>query len=187
MILNKAYKGGIDMKKILIVIDMQNDFIDGVLGTGEAEGIVENVVKKIEAHDGIIYATRDTHAEDYLNTNEGKHLPVKHCIKNTKGWEINPLVEKAMKNTYPAYKIVDKPAFGSLKLAELIKEEAENDEIEVELIGVCTDICVVSNALLIKASLPEIKVSVDESCCAGTTPENHNAAINTMKMCQVEI
>lgn len=165
------------MKRTLIVVDMQRDFIDGALGTKEAQAIVENVRAKIEAYkkrgDEIIY-TRDTHQKDYLNTNEGRHLPVEHCIKGTKGWEIVDGLE-----TEGAI-YIDKPSFGYTDWQRYQFEE-------VELVGVCTDICVVSNALILKAIYPEIKVSVDASCCAGVTPESHEAALMTMKMCQVEI
>lgn len=172
------------MKKILVVVDMQNDFIDGALGTAEAQGIVERVVDKIHSYsEGCIYATRDTHGEDYLETSEGKYLPVKHCIKGTKGWEIREEVALAM----PQAVIVDKPTFGSEELAQKLWEENNKEEIEIELIGLCTDICVVTNALLLKTRLPEVKISADASCCAGVTPESHKAALLTMKMCQIEI
>ncbi len=172
------------MKKILAVIDMQNDFIDGALGTAEAAGIVEKVVDKIRSYPAdCIYATRDTHEEDYMETSEGRHLPVKHCIKGTKGWEIRPEVAKAM----PQAAIIDKPTFGSKELARRLFEESQKEEIEIELAGLCTDICVVTNALLLKTELPEVKISVDASCCAGVTPESHEAALVTMKMCQIEV
>lgn len=165
------------MKKTLIVVDMQNDFIDMALGTKEAEAIVPAVKAKIDEYlkngDEIIF-TRDTHGEDYLSTNEGKNLPVPHCIKGTRGWEIaDGLYVKGAK-------IIDKPNFGW-------KNWDKEDLFEVELVGLCTDICVVSNALIIKASHPEIKVSVDSKCCAGVTPETHKAALETMKMCQIEV
>lgn len=165
------------MKKTLIVVDMQNDFIDGSLGTAEAVAIIDNVKAKIKEYkdsgDEIIF-TRDTHQENYLQTNEGKHLPVVHCIEGTDGWNIRDglYVEGS--------KILNKPAFGYTGWADY-------DFEEVELIGLCTDICVVSNALMIKALFPEIKVSVDSSCCAGVTPESHEAALNTMRMCQIEV
>lgn len=165
------------MKKTLIVVDMQNDFIDGSLGTPEAQGIVENVRQKIKTYQengGEIIFTRDTHTEDYLNTNEGKHLPVEHCIFGTDGWQIADGLE------VPNVKYVDKPSFGFMKWDEYDLEE-------VELVGLCTDICVVSNALIIKAAYPEISVTVDASCCAGVTPETHKAALETMKMCQVNV
>lgn len=176
------------MKKILVVIDMQNDFIDGALGTKEAQGIVGNVVAKIKAYEGEkVFATRDTHAENYMETSEGKHLPVPHCIKGTKGWEIREEVAEALKQT--GAEIVDKPTFGSElladKLAEYVKQTKDN--VEIEFVGLCTDICVVSNALLIKARLYETPIKVDAKCCAGVTPESHEAALLTMKMCQVEV
>lgn len=165
------------MKRTLIVVDMQNDFIDGSLGTKEAEAIVQNVKEKIrqyqEAGDQIIF-TRDTHQKNYLETNEGKHLPVEHCIVGTDGWKIADGLE------VEGAVYIDKPSFGYTNWKEY-------DLQEVELIGLCTDICVVSNALIIKAFYPEIKVSVDASCCAGVTPETHKAALETMKMCQVEV
>lgn len=165
------------MKKTLIVIDMQNDFIDGSLGTKEAAAIVENVKNKIAEYrknGGEIIFTRDTHQTDYLNTNEGKHLPVEHCIEGTEGWMIRKGLE------VPGAIYINKPTFGYLKWEDYNLEE-------VELVGLCTDICVVSNALIIKATYPEIKVTVDASCCAGVTPESHQAALTTMKMCQVEV
>ncbi len=165
------------MKKTLVVVDMQKDFIDGALGTKEAVAIVENVRKKIaeykENGDEIIF-TRDTHQTNYMETNEGKHLPVEHCIEGTDGWKIGEglEVEGAL--------YINKPTFGYMNWNDYDLEE-------VELIGLCTDICVVSNALIIKATFPEIKVTVDASCCAGVTPESHKAALTTMKMCQVEV
>ena len=165
------------MKKTLLVIDMQKDFIDGTLGTKEAVAIVENVKKKIaqyqENGDEIIF-TRDTHQPDYLQTNEGKHLPVEHCMEGTEGWRIPKELE------VPGAIYINKPSFGYMKWDEY-------DLQEVEIVGLCTDICVVSNALIIKATYPEIKVSVDANCCAGVTPESHKAALTTMKMCQVEV
>lgn len=165
------------MGKTLIVIDMQNDFIDGSLGTKEAVAIVDNVKKKISEYksrgDEIIF-TRDTHGENYLSTNEGKHLPVEHCVEETKGWEIR----EGLETDGATY--INKPCFGYTGWGDF-------DFEEVELVGLCTDICVVSNALIIKALFPEIRVSVDSSCCAGVTPESHEAALTTMKMCQIEI
>ncbi len=170
------------MDKILVVVDMQNDFVTGVLGTKEAQEIVPNVVEKIKNFDGEVIFTRDTHGKDYMSTQEGKNLPVEHCIKGTKGWDIIPELAPYVKG-----KVFDKYTFGSVELAEYIKSEAEkrNGELKVELVGVCTDICVVSNALLIKAFNREIPVSVDSSCCAGVTVSAHEAALNTMKSCQV--
>lgn len=171
------------MRKILIVIDMQNDFIDGALGTKEAVEIVPAVVKKINAYDQEnIYATRDTHPENYLDTQEGKYLPVEHCIKGTEGWQIRPEVGRNILESH----IFDKPTFGSTELAEKMRHIAENDELEIELVGLCTDICVVSNALLLKAVLPQTKISVDPACCAGVTPEKHEAALETMRSCQIQ-
>ena len=172
------------MKKILVVVDMQNDFIDGALGTAEAAGIVGNVIRKIHSYPpNCIYATRDTHGKDYLETPEGKYLPVKHCIKGTEGWEIRREVAQAM----PEAILIDKPLVGSEELVRKLREESGKGEIEIELVGLCTDICVVTNALLLKTAVPEARICVDASCCAGVTPESHAAALLTMKMCQVEI
>lgn len=173
------------MKKILIVVDMQKDFVDGALGTKEAQLIVDNVAKKIEEFEGDIIVTYDTHPENYMETQEGKNLPVPHCIKGTDGWEIDKKVQEALDKRN--YKSIEKPTFGSTELIDYIKENYNPDEIEIELIGLCTDICVVSNALLIKAHFLETKVSVDKVCCAGVTPESHEAALLTMKMCQVNV
>lgn len=166
--------------KVLCVVDMQNDFIDGALGTKEAEAIVENVKSKIELYrkngDTVIF-TRDTHTEGYMNTQEGKNLPVPHCIKGSKGWEITEKLDTA------SDKIIDKPTFGSFELADYVASFSDVEEIE--LIGLCTDICVISNAMLLKAKLTETQISVDSSCCAGVTPESHLNAIESMKMCQI--
>ena len=171
------------MKKLLIVVDMQKDFVDGALGSKEAVAIVDNVVKKIETFDGDILVTYDTHRENYMETQEGKNLPVPHCIKGTDGWKLDTKVQAALDKR--TYSIIEKPTFGSTELPEYIKANYNPEEIEVELIGLCTDICVVSNALLMKANFLETKVSVDASCCAGVTVDSHNAALLTMKMCQV--
>ena len=180
-------KGRRKMKKILVVVDMQNDFIDGSLGTAEAEAIVDNVVAKINEYPKEhVYATRDTHQDDYLQTQEGANLPVVHCIEGTHGWEINDKVKAALGGAV----VVNKPSFGSLELADMMAMEFAGlpaEECEIELVGLCTDICVVSNAMLLKARLPEVKVSVDASCCAGVTPESHEAALKTMQMCQVAV
>ncbi len=165
------------MKKTLIVVDMQKDFVDGALGSKEAVSIVENVKRKIaeyEANGDEIIFTRDTHQKDYLETNEGKNLPVAHCIEGTAGWQLY----EGMEAKGALY--INKPTFGYLNWTDYHFEK-------VELIGLCTDICVVSNALIIKAAFPEIEVSVDASCCAGVTPETHAAALATMKMCQVKV
>lgn len=173
------------MKKILIVVDMQKDFVDGALGTAEAVAIVDNVVNKIENFDGDIIVTYDTHTENYMETQEGKNLPVPHCIKDTDGWKLDAKVQAALDKK--TYKAIEKPTFGSTELPEYIRANYDPAEIEIELIGLCTDICVVSNALLMKANFLETKVSVDASCCAGVTVESHNAALLTMKMCQVNV
>ena len=160
--------------KVLIVVDMQNDFITGALGTPEAQAIVDRVVSRIKGFDGMVLATRDTHGPGYLSSAEGKKLPVPHCIRGTKGWQIAPglYVEGC--------KIIDKPNFG---WPHWDKETLE----DVELVGLCTDICVVSNALIIKAAFPNASVKVDPACCAGVTPESHNAALLTMQMCQIDL
>lgn len=164
--------------KTLIVVDMQNDFIDGALGTKEAEAIVDNVKKKIESYrangDQIIF-TRDTHQDNYLETQEGKNLPVKHCIEGTDGWQISPELD------VNGDTIINKVTFGHVWDARMIKG------CEIELIGLCTDICVISNALGLKAILPETPISVDASCCAGVTPDSHNNALEAMKMCQIKV
>ncbi len=169
------------MKNTLIVVDMQNDFIDGSLGTVEAQAIVENVAQKIASYrekGDVIIFTRDTHQENYMETNEGKHLPVPHCIEGTAGWEISSALVREKEDL-----VIDKPSFGFVDWAQYLPAGIE----EIELIGLCTDICVVSNALILKALFPEANVSVDASCCAGVTPETHLAALSTMKMCQVNI
>ncbi|MBR6769069.1 MAG: cysteine hydrolase [Clostridia bacterium] len=172
------------MQKILIVVDMQNDFIDGALGTPEAVAILPKVKNKIETFDGKVIFTRDTHTDDYMNTAEGKNLPVPHCIKDTHGWQIADALLPYTKDAI----IIDKPTFGSIALAELLQKEDQNEAIdEVTLIGLCTDICVISNAMLAKAALPEITVSVDASCCAGVTPESHDRALAAMQVCQIKI
>lgn len=173
------------MKKILVVVDMQKDFVDGALGTKEAVAIVDNVVNKINGHNGDIFVTYDTHFENYMETSEGKKLPVPHCIKGTDGWKLNDKVQAAL--DAKTYTEVEKITFGSVDLPKLVQEKANGEEFEIELIGLCTDICVVSNALLLKAAFPEISISVDASCCAGVTPDSHNAALATMKMCQINV
>ncbi len=173
------------MKNFLIVVDMQNDFVDGALGTKEAAAIVDNVVNKINNFDGEIIVTYDTHFEDYMETSEGKNLPVPHCIKDTDGWQLNVRVQKALENR--EYTAVEKITFGSVDLPDFIEEKTEGENFSAELVGLCTDICVVSNALVLKANFPEAEISVDSSCCAGVTPESHNAALTTMKMCQIKI
>ena len=172
------------MRRILLVIDMQKDFVDGALGTPEAVTIVDRVVEEIKKYPPEdVIATRDTHPEDYLDTQEGRNLPVVHCVKGTPGWQLNEKVAAALGEA----EIVDKPTFGSVALAEKLKAMAEKEPLDVTLVGLCTDICVVSNALLIKAFLPETPVSVIADACAGVTPESHAAALQTMKMCQIQI
>lgn len=173
------------MKRFLIVIDIQKDFVDGSLGTLEAVGIIENACRKIEAFDGEIIATLDTHTEDYLNTAEGKKLLVVHCVKGTDGWLLNEKVKAALDQR--GFDAVEKNTFGSVDLPEIISRKAGGEEAYIELIGLCTDICVVSNALILKAEFPESQISVDSSCCAGVTPELHNAALMTMKSCQIDV
>ena len=176
------------MQKVLVVVDMQNDFIDGSLGTKEAQEIVTPVAGKIRNFEGDIYGTLDTHEEDYLSTQEGKNLLVKHCICGEDGWALNSEIMQAIAETKAeVHNFCRKGTFGSMELAQILKETYEDQEVEIELIGLCTDICVISNAMLIKAALPEVKVSVDSSCCAGVTPESHRNALEAMKMCQIEI
>lgn len=168
---------------VLVVVDMQNDFIDGALGTKEAEAIVPKVVDKIKSFQGLILATRDTHEEDYLSTQEGKKLPVKHCIRGSVGWELREEIAELIKE-----EPVDKPTFGSRELAERLYELNKTEHIEsITLIGLCTDICVISNALLLKAFLPEVPIAVDKNCCAGVTVKSHDEALNAMGMCQIQI
>lgn len=174
------------MKKILVVIDMQNDFIDGSLGTTEAVKIIEPVCRKIQVsleEGATVLATRDTHQPDYLNTAEGRSLPVEHCIENTPGWQLNPEIARLIQGCT----VIDKPSFGSFLLVEKIRELTAEEPAQLELAGLCTDICVVSNALLLKAAFPEIPIFVDSSCCAGVTPASHEAALLTMKMCQIQV
>lgn len=172
------------MKKFLIVVDMQKDFVDGALGTKEAVAIVSNVVSKIREFDGTIYATFDTHFENYMETAEGKKLPVPHCIRGTDGWKLNDSVAVALDQK--GYIPVEKNTFGSIDLPMILKDPAE-EAFSIELVGLCTDICVVSNALLLKAHFPEAEISVDSTCCAGVTTETHNAALATMRACQINV
>ena len=163
---------------------MQNDFIDAALGTPEALAIVEAVKEKIRSYPTEdVIATMDTHGENYMETQEGKYLPVPHCIKGSDGWQIRPEIAELLAGA----KIYEKPTFGSIAMAADLKEIAGKEEIELELIGLCTDICVVSNALLLKAMMPEVKISVDASCCAGVTVEKHLAALETMRSCQIQV
>ncbi|MBE6810185.1 MAG: cysteine hydrolase [Ruminococcaceae bacterium] len=173
------------MKKILVVVDMQNDFIDGALGTAEAVAIVDNAAEKIKNFNGDIFVTYDTHFDNYMDTQEGKKLPVPHCIKGTKGWELNSKIAAALKDKN--YTPVEKLTFGSVDLPSLVKDTIGDDSAEITLIGLCTDICVVSNALLLKANLLDAEIFVDSACCAGVTPATHNAALDTMRCCQINI
>ena len=171
------------MKKLLLVIDMQNDFIDGALGTKEAVAIVPGVKEKIENFDGAVLFTRDTHETYYLDTQEGQKLPVPHCIRDTEGWQIRSELD-ALRKTEP----IDKETFGSTDLAgELVAMNEDNEIESITFVGLCTDICVISNALLAKASLPEVPIIVDAKCCAGVTPESHENALKAMEACQIQI
>ena len=176
------------MRNILIVVDMQKDFVTGALASAEAQAILPKVKEKIEVYDRAgkeIIFTRDTHGEDYMQTNEGKHLPVPHCIKGTDGWQICAELTDGITSEY---KTVDKPTFGFLGWKEVLASEtADGSDLDIEMIGVCTDICVVSNALILKAMYPEATVRVDAGCCAGVTPEAHAAALVTMRACQVDV
>ena len=171
------------MTDVLVVVDMQNDFIDGALGTTEAVAIVPSVREKIASFEGKVIFTRDTHSEDYLDTQEGRILPVKHCIKGTEGWQIRKELEELRKT-----EAVDKPSFGSIELGRMLAQaDAEEKISSVTLIGLCTDICVISNAMIIKAFLPEVPVIVDASCCAGVSPASHENALDAMQTCQIGI
>ena len=173
--------------KFLIVVDMQKDFIDGSLGTQEAQAILPRVIQRVraarEAGETVI-ATLDTHQENYLETAEGKKLPVPHCIQGTEGWRIPPALMKELEGC----QLVEKPTFGSLRLPQIIGAlSQEGQPLSIELLGLCTDICVVSNALLLKAHFPEADMAVNAACCAGVTPEKHEAALKTMESCQIRV
>lgn len=171
------------MQDILVIVDMQKDFIDGALGTGEAVEIVSKVKEKIQNFSGKVFFTRDTHGEDYLNTREGSHLPVPHCIKGTEGWEICRELRDLCRE-----EPVDKVTFGSTDLGRILQEADRKEPIRsITLAGLCTDICVISNALLCKAFLPEAEIIVDASCCAGVTPQSHQTALDAMRACQIQI
>lgn len=174
------------MSKVLVVIDMQNDFIDGALGSSEALAIVPNVIRKIEEFEGHIIFTRDTHTELYLNTLEGKKLPVEHCIRDSFGWQIQDEIFSAAIDK--KFEIIDKPTFGSMKLAERLSDLHHQDGIEnIALVGLCTDICVIANAMNIKSTLWETPIIVDASCCAGVSPASHLNALEAMKMCHIDV
>ncbi|MDE5746802.1 MAG: cysteine hydrolase [Acetatifactor sp.] len=170
--------------KYLIVVDMQKDFVTGVLGTREAQQILPAVADKVRSFEGQVIFTRDTHQSDYMQTQEGKNLPVPHCIEGSEGWQLVDVLEEIrVERNLPVY---DKVTFGCPELARDLVKAVEQEPIEsIELIGVCTDICVVSNALTIKAHLPEVPIYVDPACCAGVTPQAHEAALATMKSCQI--
>lgn len=173
------------MKRFLIVVDIQKDFVDGALGTPEASAMLDRAVEKIKTFEGEIIVTLDTHGEEYMETAEGKKLPVPHCIKGTDGWLLHPRIAEELKGRM--FRVVEKPTFGSTDLPERLLEAAGGEDFSMELIGLCTDICVVSNALLLKAHFPEKEIGVDSACCAGVTPESHEAALTTMRMCQIDV
>lgn len=171
------------MRDVLLVVDMQNDFIDGALGTKEAISIVSNVKKKIEDFDGTVLFTRDTHFENYLETQEGKNLPVKHCIKGSKGWEIREELDK-LRTT----EAIDKVTFGSSELGMILRKLNDEEAIgSITVIGLCTDICVISNVMIAKTFLPEVPIIVDAKCCAGVSVETHENALSAMEVCQVKV
>lgn len=175
--------------KVLVVVDMQKDFIDGALGTKEAVAIVPKVVEKIKGFDGKVFYTRDTHEDNYLDTQEGKKLPVEHCIRRTEGWELHPAIAELAGND-----IINKPSFGSIELGFALREYIMDQMVitqekmeSITFVGLCTDICVISNVMIVKAFLPEVPILVDASCCAGVTPESHKNALEAMKVCQIEV
>lgn len=173
------------MKNILVVVDIQNDFVDGALGTPEAAAIINNAANKIKNFGGDIFVTYDTHFDNYMDTLEGKKLPVPHCIKGTDGWKLNSKIAEALNGK--KYKEIEKLTFGSTDLPKAVKEVIGDEKAEITLIGLCTDICVVSNALLLKANFLDAEICVDSSCCAGVTPDTHNAALDTMRCCQINV
>ena len=174
-------------RTILVAVDLQKDFIDGALGTAEAAAIVPAAaarIRELREAGAEVFATLDTHGADYMQTQEGRKLPVPHCIRGTEGWQLNPVIREALGDCT----LVEKPTFGSVRLPELIRERiGEEKDVTIELLGLCTDICVVSNALLLKAAFPEAAVRVSAACCAGVTPEKHRAALETMASCQIDI
>ena len=173
------------MKHFLIVVDMQKDFIDGALGTPEAVAIRSAAAEKIRSFDGEIIATLDTHGPGYLDTMEGRNLPVAHCVKGTSGWQLDPEIRAALEEH--GYTALEKPTFGSLMMTQMIRDRAAMEPFDLELIGLCTDICVISNALLLKACFYESAIYVDSACCAGVTPARHEAALEVMRSCQIQI
>lgn len=184
--LNNAQERKTVMKKVLVVVDMQNDFVDGALGSPEAAAIVPNVAKKIREFDGDeLFVTYDTHYDNYMQTLEGKRLPVPHCIDGTSGHDLNPVIKAALAGK--EYRDVIKAGFGSFSLTKGLKDRYPGEEIEAEFVGLCTDICVVSNVLIMRAAYPNAVITVDSSCCAGVTPEKHEAALETMRSCQIDV
>lgn len=171
---------------ILIVVDMQVDFVNGSLGSDEAETVVKSVVKKVETFEGRVIFTQDTHGKNYKDTQEGKKLPIQHCIKDTPGWEIIPELRHFIAEHHT--EVYEKSTFGSDKLARRLLDMNQERKIDsITIVGLCTDICVVSNAILLKTFLPETPIIVDSGCCAGVTKEHHEAALETMKSCQIEV
>ncbi|MBQ0025956.1 MAG: cysteine hydrolase [Lachnospiraceae bacterium] len=174
------------MIKVLVVVDMQNDFVDGALGSEEAQRIVPAVVEKIKAFDGDeLFVTYDTHFDNYMQTLEGQKLPIPHCIEDTEGHELYPAVKEALNGK--RYTDIIKAGFGSFSMSRSLKDKYPGEEIEVEMIGLCTDVCVVSNAIIMRAGFPNARITVDARCCAGVTPEGHKAALETMRNCQIDI
>ena len=172
------------MQDVLIVVDMQNDFISGALGTPEAVAIVPAVIEKLRGFKGQVIFTRDTHYEDYMDTQEGHNLPVPHCIRGSEGWqicqELQPFAENAV--------VLDKVTFGSMELGPVLQDMHEEETISsITFVGLCTDICVISNVMITKAFLPQVPIVVDAACCAGVTPDSHNTALSSMRTCQVQI
>lgn len=174
------------MKKILIVVDMQNDFVDGALGSKEAEAIVPNVAAKIRGFDGDeIFVTYDTHFDNFFSTLEGRRYPLAHCIDGSFGHELNGEVKKALEGKN--FKEIVKAGFGSFSISRSLKDRYPGEEMEVEIIGLCTDVCVISNALIMRAGYPNAVIRVDSSCCAGITPEKHLAALEVMRSCMIDV
>lgn len=183
-------KKGVRCKmKVLVIVDMQNDFIDGALGTKEAQAILPKVIEKVKGFDGEIVLTMDTHNKGYLKTQEGKFLPVEHCVKKTSGWCVPDALFNVLSDNEAWSSTFEKKTFGSVELGEYLRVKNKTSCYidEIVLVGLCTDICVISNALLIKAFLPEVKITVDAACCAGVTPDSHENALRAMRMCQVNI
>lgn len=172
--------------RYLVVVDMQKDFVDGALGTPEALAMLPALEEKLKVFDGVVLATMDTHGSDYLETSEGRKLPVTHCVEGTPGWALDARIAPLLEEKHA--ELFRKPTFGSVALAEELARRAKQGLVaSVEFVGLCTDICVVSNALLVKAFLPELPLRVDSRCCAGVTPESHEAALKTMESCQIEV